>query len=232
MTRGINLRQRFCPCPITELVAVVIMGFTLFSPPGDKASFGIVTVYSIFYFINGRKKDGIHILLVYSILYLLPDLSFLSGINPVLKMFLSLLFVMKMFYLPYISGRFFLLTSDVGSILSFFDKMAFPDSLSIPLAVMMRFFPAFQEERKNIISAMKIKGITLKNPLKYMEYIMVPLLMASSSISENIARAAETRGIENPCKKIRFSEVKFSIPDAVFISAIISITAGGWIWSK
>lgn len=44
------------------------------------------------------------------------------------------------------------------------DKIKVPQNISIPIAVMFRFFPSFKEEWKNIKMAMKIRGITFKTP--------------------------------------------------------------------
>ncbi len=47
---------------------------------------------------------------------------------------------------------------------------------------------------------MKIRGIGFKNPIAYIEHVTVPLLIMSSNISDDIAKAAETRCI---CKSRR-----------------------------
>ena len=42
------------------------------------------------------------------------------------------------------------------------DKMNLPRTVSIPIAVMFRFFPSFREESHNIKLAMKIRVLHLK----------------------------------------------------------------------
>ena len=135
-----------------------------------------------------------------------------------------------MFYIPVSAGSFFIKTSDVGSVISSMDKIKLPRSVSIPIAVMFRFFPSFREESRNIKLAMRIRGITFKNPVSYIEYVIVPLLVISSNISDDIAKAAETKCIENPVKKTRYISVKIKIIDFVYVISILIMIIGGILW--
>ncbi|MDG8006828.1 energy-coupling factor transporter transmembrane protein EcfT [Streptococcus pneumoniae] len=104
--------------------------------------------------------------------------------------------------------------------------------LSIPIAVMFRFFPSFKEEKKNIKMAMRVRGISFKNPVKYLEYVSMPLLIISSNISDDIAKAAETKAIENPIAKTRYIRVKIQLIDFVYVLAVAGLIVGGLIWLK
>ena len=114
-------------------------------------------------------------------------------------------------------------TSDVGAILSSMDFLHIPQCISIPVAVMFRFFPAFTEEKKAIERAMKIRGIKTRNPIQNLLYVSIPLLIISSNIAEDIAMAAECKCIENPIKKTRYNTVHLQIVDAVFLFCILLI---------
>ena len=77
---------------------------------------------------------------------------------------------------------------------------------------------------------MKIRGINPVNPISYLEYVTVPLLVTSSNIADDIAKAAETKCIENPVGKTRYSELKIGIADFVYGGFIIALVIGGWLW--
>jgi len=134
-----------------------------------------------------------------------------------------------MFYLPFAAGEFMIKTSDVGSIISSMDALKIPKEVSVPIAVMFRFFPSFAEEKNNIMMAMRIRGIETKNPVKYLEYIAVPLLIISSNIADDIAKAAETKCIANPVKKTRYIKVKIHLIDFIYAFTITIIVVGGLI---
>ena len=161
---------------------------------------------------------------------LIPNLDVIRNMNAILMMFFMLFAVCRMFYLPFSAGSFFVKTSDVGSVISSMDKIKLPRTVSIPIAVMFRFFPSFKEESRNIKLAMRIRGITFKNPIKYIEYVIVPLLVISSNISDDIAKAAETKCIENPVKKTRYIPVKIKAVDFVYVFFMVSMVIGGILW--
>lgn len=215
------------PNPIPKFFVTVLLGFTILHSINHYSEWALIIVISIMYFINGFRKEGIQNIIVFGILFFVPDFTILAKFPIVIKMLLSLLFVVRMFYIPYASGKFLIKTSDVGSIMSSMDFLRIPKAVSIPIAVMFRFFPSFEEERNNIKMAMKIRGIEIKNPLKYLEYIAVPLLIISSNIADDIAKAAETKCIANPIKKTRYITVRVHIIDFIYAFIMTAIVVGG-----
>ena len=215
------------PNPIPKFFVTVLLGFTILHSINHYSEWALIIVISIMNFINGFRKEGIQNIIVFGILFFVPDFTILAKFTLVIKMLLSLLFVVRMFYIPYASGKFLVKTSDVGSIMSSMDFLRIPKAVSIPIAVMFRFFPSFEEERNNIKMAMKIRGIEIKNPLKYLEYIAVPLLIISSNIADDIAKAAETKCIANPIKKTRYITVRVHIIDFIYAFIMTVIVVGG-----
>ena len=215
------------PNPIPKFFVTVLLGFTILHSINHYSEWALIIVISIMYFINGFRKEGIQNIIVFGILFFVPDFTILAKFPLVIKMLLSLLFVVRMFYIPYASGKFLIKTSDVGSIMSSMDFLRIPKAVSIPIAVMFRFFPSFEEERNNIKMAMKIRGIEIKNPIKYLEYIAVPLLIISSNIADDIAKAAETKCIANPIKKTRYIAVRVHIIDFIYAFIMTVIVVGG-----
>ena len=215
------------PNPIPKFFVTVLLGFTILHSINHYSEWALIIVISIMYFINGFRKEGMQNIIVFGILFFVPDFTILAKFPLVIKMLLSLLFVVRMFYIPYASGKFLIKTSDVGSIMSSMDFLRIPKAVSIPVAVMFRFFPSFAEERNNIKMAMKIRGIEIKNPIKYLEYIAVPLLIISSNIADDIAKAAETKCIANPIKKTRYITVRVHIIDFIYTFIMTVIVVGG-----
>ena len=217
------------PNPITKFFVTALLGFTILHSIDHYFEWALILVISFMYLINGFRKEGIQNIIVFGILFFVPDFTILAKFPLVIKMLLSLLFVVRMFYIPYASGKFLIKTSDVGSIMSSMDFLRIPKAVSIPIAVMFRFFPSFEEERNNIKMAMKIRGIEIKNPLKYLEYIAVPLLIISSNIADDIAKAAETKCIANPIRKTRYITVRVHIIDFIYAVTMTVLVAGGWL---
>ncbi|MGD9123490.1 MAG: energy-coupling factor transporter transmembrane component T, partial [Desulfarculaceae bacterium] len=79
-----------------------------------------------------------------------------------------------------------------------------PPSWVISLGACLRFLPSVVAECRQIRYAMRIRGIgprprrLLRHPFETISYAMVPLLVRSLFIGEELARAAVARGIEAP----------------------------------
>jgi len=221
--------KRLNPNPITKFFVVVLLGFTVVHSINHYLEIAAVLAISIMYLINGFRREAIKNILVFGVLFFVPSFSALAKLPIFIMMMLSLPAIFRMFYLPFAAGEFMIKTSDVGSIISSMDALKIPKEVSVPIAVMFRFFPSFAEEKNNIMMAMRIRGIETKNPVKYLEYIAVPLLIISSNIADDIAKAAETKCIANPVKKTRYIKVKIHLIDFIYAFTMIIIVVGGLI---
>ncbi|HEO4526518.1 TPA: energy-coupling factor transporter transmembrane protein EcfT [Streptococcus agalactiae] len=220
------------PNPITKFFVVGLLGLTVVHSIHPVLEWIVIFVISIMYLMNGLKKEALKNVIIFGVLFLAPNFKILAQLPFFIKMFFSLIFVLRMFYIPYAAGKFLIKTSDVGSIISSMDVLKIPSAISIPVAVMFRFFPSFVEEKNHIKMAMKIRGIETKNPLKYLEYVAVPLLIISSNIADDISKAAETKCIANPIKKTRYIRVGVGVIDFIYAMTMTIIVIGGWLCLK
>lgn len=220
------------PNPITKFFVVGLLGLTVVHSIHPVLEWMVIFVISIMYLMNGLKKEALKNVIIFGVLFLAPSFKILAQLPFFIKMFFSLIFVLRMFYIPYAAGKFLIKTSDVGSIISSMDVLKIPSAISIPVAVMFRFFPSFVEEKNHIKMAMKIRGIETKNPLKYLEYVAVPLLIISSNIADDISKAAETKCIANPIKKTRYIRVGVGVIDFIYAMTMTIIVIGGWLCLK
>ena len=61
---------------------------------------------------------------------------------------------------------------------------------------MLRFFPTVKYEFREIIESLRLRGIcSWKKPLTAVEYLFVPMIFSASKTAEELAAAAEVRGI-------------------------------------
>lgn len=137
---------------------------------------------------------------------------------PITSGFLNFLIVaccgMLTRFLPGIMmGYFLVTTTTVSEFTAAMERMHMPRQITIPLSVMFRFFPTVGEEMAAINDAMKMRGITFANPMRMLEYRLVPMLMCSVKIGEELSAAALTRGLGAPVKRTNICEVGFHIQD-------------------
>ena len=216
-------RNPFNPNPMTKLLVLLCIGFTLMNYLPLYGEWAVVLFFSPFFFLNGFRRTALFSPFVFAALCFIPGYSAQYFMPPPLRILFSFLYLFRLLFLPYLVGSFFMRTSDVGAILSSMDFLHIPQCISIPVAVMFRFFPAFTEEKKAIERAMKIRGIQTRNPIQNLLYVSIPLLIISSNIAEDIAKAAECKCIENPIQKTRYNTVHLQIVDAVFLLYILLV---------
>ena len=105
------------------------------------------------------------------------------------------------------------------------ERMGLPPSWVIPLGVCLRFMPSVAAECRQIRHAMRIRGIWLPpkrlvlRPFETVGYMLVPLLVRSLSIGDELARAAVARGIERPGAKTSLYDSGLRPADAVMLVA-------------
>ncbi len=226
-----KLRGTLNPTPISKLLVTAFLAFSLTAEIGEIYSGIIVLIIAIFFYVNKKEKTAIKALIYYVIIVVLFYHSNKIE-SPFLHKYIFIFIVfIKIFFVPLFAGKFFISTSDVSSMIVSFEKMKFPKVLVIPIAVIFRYFPAFREDKKNIKMAMKMRGITIKNPIKYLEYISIPILISATTIGDDISKSAETKCISDPCKKTRYKEVKLSWIDFVYTVSIVVLNILGRMYA-
>jgi energy-coupling factor transport system permease protein len=114
-------------------------------------------------------------------------------------------------------GYFLVSTTTVSDFMAAMRKMHMPESITIPLSVMFRFFPTVREESAAIGDAMRMRGVSLAGgkPVKMLEYRFVPMMMCSLKIGEELSAAALTRGLGAPVRRTNICRIGFHIQDVV-----------------
>lgn len=130
-------------------------------------------------------------------------------------------------FMPGIMMGYFLVTSTtVSQFMSAMGRMRVSEKITIPLSVMFRFFPTIGEEYATINDAMRMRGIRLggRNPLSVFEYHLVPMMICSVRIGEELSAAALTRGLGAPVRRTNIGNIGFHLQDiAAMLLCLISI---------
>ena len=118
-------------------------------------------------------------------------------------------------------------TSPPGEVIAVIRKLKIPGTISLPLLFMKRFLPVVKSEFKEIIDSLLLRNLlSFKKPLITMEYVFVPMMFSASNIAEELAAAAEVRGISAEGIHTSRREIKFRKIDCIIVMTFLLITAG------
>lgn len=107
-----------------------------------------------------------------------------------------------------------LLTTKVSEFISGMEKMHIPQNITIPFAVVFRFFPTIADEYRSIRDAMRMRGISFKNgPLAMIEYRLIPLIVSIVKIGDELSAAAVTRGLGGTKARTNYCNIGFKLWD-------------------
>lgn len=116
------------------------------------------------------------------------------------------------------TGAYAIKTTKVSEFTAAMEKMHVSEKIIIPATVIFRFLPTVQEEFRSIGDAMKLRGITLcgSKASEMLEYRLVPMLISSVRIGEDLSAAAITRGLASGTKRTNICRVGFHFLDYAF----------------
>lgn len=115
-------------------------------------------------------------------------------------------------------GYYVVKSTKISEFVGGMEKMHVSEKIIIPLTVIFRFLPMLKEEFQSIDDAMRMRGICFggKKTSKVLEYKMIPMLICSVRIGEELSAAAITRGLASGNKRTNICKIGFGILDYVF----------------
>ena len=118
-----------------------------------------------------------------------------------------------------VMGYFVVTTTTVSEFMAAMEKLHMPKQITIPMSVMFRFFPTVAEEWSAIGDAMQMRGVRLVGgkASDILEYRIVPMMICSVKIGEELSAAALTRGLGGPVKRTNICKIGFHTQDILFL---------------
>ena len=201
--------------------ALIGIGCVSYFLGGELVSFMLVLAYGLFIAAGSGLGWAVKMNIIYIIVaYLNALLRYVQV--PILLMLTSIIGVAALKLIPVIMvGLWVLRTTYMDDLIVAFQRMRFPQAVTIPLVVMFRYVPTLRIEYRQIRSTMDIRGISdtlwkrLSHPLATIEYILIPLLMRCLKVTDELAASGTTRGLELECKRYALRPIRFAWPEIV-----------------
>ena len=92
----------------------------------------------------------------------------------------------------------------------------------VSITVVIRFFPTYRSEIRMIKESLKMRNIRLSffQPLQYLEFLLVPVLIRATMIAEEMTANAITKGIESPVKRSSYYKTNMSLLDYIILFSV------------
>jgi len=184
--------------------------------------------------LNRRIQTSAKFTAVFLIMLLLDWTLSLKVSGGFAALFFTLVRFGRLMLPIFMAGILLMKTTSVSEFMLSFERMHLPSKLIIPLSVMFRFIPTISEECHSIRDAMRFRGIgisvrsVLTKPMMTLEYTMVPLLMSTATIADELAAASLSRGLDADTKRTSIEDVRLRLQDYLLIlfSIVIAVTGG------
>ena len=202
--------------PRTKIVLLILSNFILFFHVSIQyEALMMIVILSLFCFSN-KVKTGFKFTILYVVFYMLNVLDLPNSV--VVSFLLMFTNTIRMMLPIIVVGTYTFTTTPTSEMVCAMRKAHVPESIIIPLVVMIRFFPTAKEDYVHIKEAMSLRGIEISvfHPLQALEYVLIPLLMNSSVVANALTIAALTKGLSIEGEHTSVAKLRFGLWDLVY----------------
>ena len=208
--------------PLTLIILNILFPVVIFLGKGMKYEIICMLISIVVLLIYKRYLQIFKFIILYVILSFIAYIISTSKIILLADLFGTLVYIfLRMIPVMMIA---YILVKDIKSneLLASFEQIHLPKKLMLSITVTLRFFPTYKLEMKMIRESLKMR-IKITQPLKYLEYWIVPVLMRMNLISEEMTATAMTKGIESPIRRTSFYNVRMRSIDFIFLGIVLII---------
>lgn len=206
-----------------KLYLLLLANLLLLFHVGTAAEAATTALCLLLFFLSGKIGMGLRLSALYFGLLAVDIFVVPRAGEGVLLNLLSLVSVGVRMMLPcIITGAYAFSTTTIGELTAALRRMHVPESVIIPCAVVVRFFPTVGEDYRQIRAAMALRGIAegrgalLLHPMQSLEYVLMPLLMNSNNVAQDLSAAALTKGIGLPGRHTCMTELRLTVWDFLY----------------
>ena len=223
--------------PITKIIVFLAANLLILGAKTYRTEVGFfVLVFALG--INGKLYK---LTCKYSVLFIvliLIDCFLKSNSNLIISVIVIIARIVRMFFPIVFAAHILVSSTSTGEFIAAFDKMKFPTAFTVTFSVMMRFIPTVKEELNAIRQAMSYRGISINlksiicHPVLLIEHVLVPLLISSANVMDELAAASMCRGLDVDVDRTSIYTVKFRLQDFLLVALaflVFGLAKGGWL---
>lgn len=115
--------------------------------------------------------------------------------------------------------------ASTGKFLATLTKLRIPRGITLSFSILFRFLPMIRTELRMICGSLRFRNAG-RNPFRLMEYILIPLMIRTSKLADELSTAAMVRGIEAHTVVTSYRIVRWKWSDSVILLCYIAAVGG------
>lgn len=210
--------------PRCKLFMLLVGNLLLFFHVNLVTEVVLMLCFLVPFMLSAKWKTAVRFAATYLVL-LAADIWLVPAAEGVVLSFVSLLAVgIRMMFPCIVTGAYAFSTTSVSEFVCALRKMKVPEAVVIPCMVVIRFFPTVREDYRQIKNSMALRGLggtaldVVCHPMRRLEYVVIPLLMNSNNVAQDLSVAALTKGLGMEGEHTSMTQIRMRAVDYIYMA--------------
>ncbi|MCG8485813.1 MAG: energy-coupling factor transporter transmembrane protein EcfT [Clostridia bacterium] len=202
----------------TKLITMLLICVLVMSLKETSSLWLVIALMSFYLFLQGARAAVIKFICI----AVVCKLILLTSVFAHISFFISFILIA----IPMIMTGHAISLATPTEVIAAMQISKCPRILTLVVTFMFRFYPTIKHEFRQIRDAQKLRGIiSIKKPMDSIEYTLIPMMMRSAKVSDELAAAAEVRGIDAPGQHTSLHDIKIKKADYIFLLVVLGFSA-------
>lgn len=221
--------------PRTALLATCLLGIAAVISNRPEAAHAACAIGALCALAAGAWRPCIALSVAYGLIAAVMALAEGAGNTTLVIAVVMLSYMAQKFVVLSLLGISLSKLASMQDLLAALQAMGAPQAVLIPCMVVLRFFPTIRRDASHLMESLKTRrvlagrGYALRHPALVCELLVVPLLMRSVRVSDELAASALVRGLGGETRPTMLHSLSFGVKDAV-VTALTLASIGVLAW--
>ncbi len=221
--------------PRTALLATCLLGIAAVISNRPEAAHAACAIGALCALAAGAWRPCIALSAAYGLIAAVMALAEGAGNATLVIAVVMLSYMAQKFVVLALLGISLSKLASMQDLLAALQAMGAPQAVLIPCMVVLRFFPTIRRDASHLMESLKTRrvlaggGYAFRHPALTCELLVVPLLMRSVRVSDELAASALVRGLGGETRPTMLHPLSFGARDAV-VAALTLASIGALAW--
>ena len=228
------------PCrhldPRTALLTTCLLGIAAILSNRPEAAHAACAIGALYALAAGAWRSCVVLSAAYTLIAIAMTLVEGTGGTTLVIAVVMLSYMAQKFVVLALLGISLSKFASMQSLIAALQAMGTPQAVLIPCMVILRFFPTIRKDASCLVESLKTRrvlaagrGYAFGRLAVVCELLVVPLLMRSVRVSDELAASALARGLGGPARPTVLNPLSFGARDAA-AGALALLATGMLMW--